>query len=383
MALMTLMAPMVLALLLSSCGGAGTDGTGPASNSVSVGVLKGLAENSVTVNGVTYDSSGAVVQDGFGQPAAAEALRLGMWLEVKGHIDEASGAAVAEAIRIRPAARGVVAAVDPGQATLTVLESTARVDEAATVVEGIERASTLAPGDVVEVHGPLGSGSGAVEASRIERLASGTDARKPVELRGRVSALDTAAQTLTLGRQPVFYGGATLALRKALADGQVLRVSALASPVGREPWRVERLTSDLPLPENLGFVYAEGVTTQWSAGPLFQLEEVRVDASAATNRGVVTADGQRVAVIGSLVEGTLKAKSVARLQPGQPVVFVLSGAVSNFRSPADFRVRGVLTDATAAAFAGGSAVNLADGKRVKVTGTVNGQKLAASRVEFQ
>jgi len=373
---------LAITLAVAGCGGAGTDGTGPSENSVNVGVLKGLGESSITVNGITYDSGGAAVQDGFGQPAGAEALRLGMWLEVSGRFDEMSGAAVASSIRIRPAARGVVSAVDGGSLTLTVLQSSARFDDAATVVEGAERATALAAGDVVEIHGPLGAGSGAVEATRIERITSGLDARKPVELRGRVSALDTVAGTLTVGRQPVFFGAATVELRRALANGQVVRVRALTSPVGRTPWRVERLTSDLPLPDNLGFVYAEGVTTDWSVGPLFQLEDLPVDSTSATNRSLVTADGQRIAVIGALVEGTLKAKSVARIQTGLPVVFVLSGSVSSYRSIADLRVRGVLVDATAAVLLGGVSTDLADGRRVRVTGTISGQKLIATRLEF-
>ena len=378
-----LLAAAAIAMVLpAGCGGAGTDGTGPSANSVNVGVLKGLAETSITVNGITYETSGATVVDGFGQDRGAEALRLGMWLEVNGSVDEVSGTASAQSIRIRPAARGVVSAVDGAALTVTVLQSTARIDTTATVVEGAERATALAPGDVVEVHGPLGGGSGSVEATRIERISTGLDARKPVELRGRVGALDAAASTLTVGRQPVFYGNATVELRKALANGQVVRVRALTSPVGRTPWRVDRLTSDLPLPDNLGFIYAEGVTTDWAAGPLFALEDLPVDATSATNRSAVTADGQRVATIGALVEGTLKAKSVARIQPGLPVVFALSGSVSSFVSIADLRVRGVLVDASAAVLVGGASADLVDGRRVKVTGTISGQKLIATRLEF-
>jgi Domain of unknown function (DUF5666) len=378
------LAALALLIGLVACGGAGTDGTGPSENSVNVGVLSGLAEKSVTVGGVSYDSSNASVQDGFGQSVGAQALRLGMWVEVTGSIDGSTGAAQAQQIRIRPAARGRVSAVDGTALTVTVLQSSARVDEAATVIEGFDRTTLLAPGDVVEVHGPLGAGSGTVEASRVERLTSGLNAARPVELRGRVSALDTVARTVTVGRQPVHYGDATLTLRNTLALGQVVRVSAFAPPRTNppEPWRVERLTSDQALPANLGFAYAEGVSTEWASGPTFQLEALPVDATQATNRQLVTADGQRVAVIGSLVGGTLKAKSVARLQPGQPVVFVLTGQVSSYQTVADLRVRGVLVDATSAVFVGGTAADLADGRRAKVTGTVSGQRLVATRLEL-
>ncbi len=379
---MLLLAGMLtLGVLPAGCGGAGTDGTGPSQNSVSLGVLKGLEDSSITVNGISYDSSNVQVLDSFGLPVDPDSLKLGMWLEVSGSVDEASGQARALSVRIRPAARGAVSAVDGTALTVTVLQTTARFDSANTVVEGAERGSALALGDVVEVHGPAGT-TGLVEATRIERLSSGSEDRRPVELRGRVSALDTAARTVTVGKQPVFYGNATLQLRKTLANGQVVRVRALTSPAARVPWTVDRLVSDVPLPENLGFAYAEGVTADWAAGPVFTMEDLPVNATEATNRGVVSANGQRVAVIGALIDGTLKAKSVARILPGMPAVFVLSGKVSDLRSVADLRVRGVLVDAAGAVLVAGGASALVEGRRVKVTGTISGQRLIATRLEF-
>ncbi len=374
---------LLACVVLLGCGGAGTDGTGPSGNdkdSVNVGVATGIAEKTVTVNGVVYERRGATVSDGFGQPMSGDDLRLGMWLEVTGTVDDAAGTAVAQSIRARPAARGVVSAADGGGFTVTLLQSTARYDNAATVVEGVDAASEIAVGDVVEVHGPLGPDSGTIEASRIERLSAAV--RKPVELRGRVGNLDAAARTLTVGRQPVRYDGAALTLRQALANGQVVRVSSLVAPQSGQPWRVERMVSDQPLPDNLGFVYAEGVTTDWATGPLFTLEGLPVNATNANNKGMVTGNGQRVAVIGSLNAGTLNAKSVARSPPGQPVVFVLSAVVNDFQSIADFRVRGVTIDATAARFVGGVAGDVADGKRVRVTGSVGGRRLIATKVEL-
>jgi Domain of unknown function (DUF5666) len=374
---------LVACAALVGCGGAGTDGTGPSGtdkDSISVGVATGIAEKTVTVNGVVYERSGAMVSDGFGRPMRGDDLRLGMWLEVSGTVDDTAGQATAQTIRVRPAARGVVSAADGSGLTVTLLQSTVRYDNAATVIEGADAASDVAAGDVVEVHGPLGVDSGTVEASRIERLSAAV--RKPVELRGRVGNLDAAARTLTVGRQAVRYDGTALTLRQALANGQVVRVSSLAAPPSGQPWRVERMTSDQPLPDNLGFVYVEGVTTDWLAGPTFTLEGVSVDATNANGKGAVTSDGQRVAVIGSLVAGTLNAKSVARSLPGQPVVFVLSAALTDYQSIADFRVRGVTVDASGATFAGGVANELADGRRVRVTGGVSGRRLIATKVEF-
>jgi Domain of unknown function (DUF5666) len=374
---------MAAVLLASASCGVGTDGTGPSSaNSFSVGAVTGLAENTVTVNGVTYDRGDAEVVDGFGQAIGADQVRLGMWVELSGSVDDSAGSAKALSIRVRPAARGTVSAVDRGRMTVTLLESTVRYDVAATVLEGLDAAGAVAPGDVLEVHGALGETAGSVEASRIERLSAESARRQPVELRGKVSQLNAVARTLVIGEQRVSYANALLTLPKAPQNGQLLRVSSFTAPLPGQAWPVERMTTDQPVPDKLDFVYLEGVSTDWTPGPLFKLEGVPIDASSAFNRGKLTGNGQRVAVIGSLVAGTVKAKSLALTEPGQAVQFVLSAVVTDFRSIADFRVRGVGVDASAAVFVGGTAADVVDGRRVKVIGILSGRRLIASRVEM-
>jgi Domain of unknown function (DUF5666) len=370
---------LVVLALLASCGGVGTDGTGPSTNTINVGVATEIGQNTVTVNGVSYIRTDASISDGFGQAIKADDLRLGMWVEVSGVANEVSGTALAQSIRVRPAARGVVSAVDAVSATVSVLGTSVRYDNATTVLEGVDSASQIALGDLIEVHGLLGEGSGTVEASRIERLPA--NAGKRVELRGRVSDLDAVARTLTVGRQAVRYDSATLTLPKALANGQIVRVSALVPPVGTEAWVVKNMTSDQPLLDNLDFAYVEGVTTNFIAGPKFDLEGVPVNATEANLKASVTANGQRVAVIGSLLAGTLNAKSVVRSLPGQPMVFVLGAELTDYKSTADFRVRGVTVDAKSAVFVGGTAADLADGRRVRVTGSISGRKLIATKVQ--
>jgi Domain of unknown function (DUF5666) len=371
-------------LLLAACGGVGEEGTGIQPASASVGMVQGLSDNSVTVNGVSYAQSAATVTDGFGQPMAKEDLRLGMWLEVQGSVDDTGTRGVAQTIRVRPAARGVVTANGAGGLSLTVFDSTVHLDNG-TVLDGTPDAASLAPGDLVEVHGPLSSVAGDVSASRVEKLHPTPQATPRYELRGRVSLLDTAPghPSFTLGRRVIDYGGATLTLRQALANGQIVRVSAAAAPVAGTPWAVEKLTSDLALPDNLGFLYTEGFVESLQAGPNFELEGLAVDASSANGKGDIKAEGLRVAVVGALVNGKLKAKAVAVVQPGQPVVFSLSGPVTDFVSPASFRLRGVGIDASAATYlAPASPAVLGDVVRLRVKGTVLGRRLIASQVEL-
>jgi hypothetical protein len=253
------------------------------------------------------------------------------------------------------------------------------------VLDGVPDASLLRPGDLVEVHGPLSGGSGDVGATRVERLHPGPVPPQTFELRGRVSQLSSAApRSFRLGRQLVSYAGASVvALRAALANGQTVRVAAALPPVAGAPWMIDTLLNDQDLPQDLGFLYTEGFVDALAAGPLFELEDLPVDASTANGKFDITADGQRVAVVGALVKGTLKAKSVAVIQPGAPVVFTLGGLVTDFVSPAAFRLRGVGIDASAAVYlAPASADTLANGLKIRIKGTVLGRRLIASQVEL-
>jgi hypothetical protein len=369
------------ALLLSACGGAvGEDGSGAYEPVISVGSVNGLSEAAVSVNGVTFSlDSATTLLDGLGKPLAADTLRLGQWVEISGLVNELAGLGKADKIQVRNSARGTVSAVDGSGAAVTVLQTAARYGDKTTVVDGVDNAAALRVGDVVEVHGPLGAAAGTVQATRLELLA----AAPSTELRGRVSAVDIVRRRGVIGRQPVDFSQATQTLRQTIANGQVLRVAASTAPVAGADWLVERITNDTPLPSNLGFAYAEGVSSDWRAGPLFDLDGLAVDGSTANNRGAVTGDEQRVAAIGSIKNGVLVAKSLALVRAGQAVVFNLSGAITAFVSAADFRVRNVLIDASAATvITGGVIADLANDKKVRISGTLQGQRVVATRVEF-
>jgi Domain of unknown function (DUF5666) len=368
--------------LLAACG-PGEEGTGIQPVTVNVGVLKGIDDASVTVNGVTYERSQAAVVDGFGATLSGNGagLRLGMWVEVQGTVDESGESGVAQTIRVRPAVRGAVEVRGDGGRSVTVLDTTALLSNG-TVIDGAATAAELAQGDVVEVHGPLGGSAADVSASRVERLSHRAPAQ-PFELRGRVSQLNSVARTLTVGRRTVSYASATVTLRSALVNGMVVRVSAKAGPVVGRPWLVDRLTADQPLPDKLSFLYVEGFVSNLQAGPLFQIEGLQVDATKADNRAAVKAEGLRVAVLGTLVDGVVQAKSVSLIEQGEPVVFILSGQVTQFVSPASFRVRNVMVDASAANYGlSDTSAGLANGVSVKVRGTIQGRQLVVTRLEF-
>ena len=381
-------AALLAAAVAVGCGGGvGEEGTGIRTESASVGVLQGLSDTTVTVNGVEYRRQATRVSDGLGEPLPESALRLGMWIEVNGSVALDGSDAEAREIRVRAAARGVIKGIQP-DGTLTVLDSPVTL-KADTVLDGGASGAGLAPGDLVEVHGPLGApaiatssaAAGAMTASRIERLTSSPSVPVRYELRGRVSQIDPIARTMRVGGRQVDYNNARVVVGLALKTGQTVRVSSSAAPADGTAWTVDDLLSDVTLPANLGFLYTEGFVDQWQPGPVFQLEDLRVDATVANGQARITADGLRVAVFGARVDGTLKAKAVAVVEPGDPVTFTLVGPVSNFVSPASFRVRGVPVDASAATFvAPAIEAALADTVRVRVEGTVRGRGLALTKV---
>lgn len=372
---------------MAGCGGGGGVGEGGTGGSriYSSGQVTSLSDTSVGVNGVEYDRRQAQLVDGFGQAVQADRLALGSWVEVEGTTRDAGSSGEAETIRLQPAARGVVAGVDPSSGQITVLGSPVRYD-GATVVDGVGGAAEVQAGDFVEVHGALADDALTVQASRIEKLvpppeSGGASAEQRFELKGEVSQLNSSAQTMRVGGQKVSFAQARITV-KALVAGHVVRVSAGAPPAPDGTWAVDRVVDDRVLSGDVPWVYAQGVVRAWAAGPVFALEGLPVDARQAQKRGLVTGNGLRVAVVGSLQAGVLVARAVSVFEPGEPVVFVMSGQVKKYSSLSDFRIGGVRVDASRAQVSGGRAADLAEGRKVRVKGRVQGQVLVATSLEF-
>lgn len=373
------------ALLLISCGGGvGEGGTG-GSRIYSSGQVTGLSDTALSVSGVAYDRAAAQVVDAFGQPAGDERLALGTWVEVEGSTADAGRSGTAQTIRLKPAARGLVTAVDDTSRQITVLGSAVGYDDG-TFLDGVELATELRPGDFVEVHGALADDVRSVLATRIEKLDPGQGGAGTVpqrfELKGTVSQLDLAARTMRVGGQAVDFAQAQIAVQANLASGRVARVSAAAPPSAGGVWTVDRVIDDRVLTGDVPWVYAEGVVSQWVSGPQFALEGLPVDARQAEKRAKVTGNGLRVAVVGSLEAGVLKARAVTVSEPGEPMVFTVSGIVKKFTSLSDFRVSGVPVDASQASVSGGLPGDLGNGRKVRIKGQVQGHVLMATRLEF-
>jgi Domain of unknown function (DUF5666) len=374
----------LLTLLLAACGGGvETGGTGPTGGSYVEGPITGFG--SIIVGGVRFDDSSARVEDADGSGRSRDDLRLGMRVEVEsGAIaDDGSGGRAATATRVRFASDliGPVTAADAQGQQLGVIGQTVRIT-AATVVDGASGgAASLALGDIVEVHG-FPSADGYV-ATRIERRSPAPAAFR---VRGLVS--DLAPPTLRIGSQT--FDLTATGVPAGLANGQFVRLTiATAQVAGR--WPVTAISAEARRVEDRDEAEVEGLITSLTSATRFAVNGIEVDASAARfedgTSGVVL--GARVKVRGRSTGGTLIAASVDlrsdddAFNEGVDLREVITDLNIGTQT---FRVRGITVFyGNGPEFRDGSASDLANGRRVRVRGTLSADRTRAiaTRIEFE
>ncbi|MCU0937787.1 MAG: DUF5666 domain-containing protein [Burkholderiaceae bacterium] len=310
------------AATLAGCGG-GTDGTG-ATPPTSVGVATTssgvMTKGSVILNGVRFDDSTTSVTDDRGRSAGA--LANGMVVKLRGRSDD-NGNGVAERLDVENELRAAISAIDAAASPQSFVAAgvTVLVDSQ-TVYANVASFAALTVGARVEVHG-LRDTAGRLRATRVELVTAGQGAD---ELRGRVSAVNTGADTFVLnGNISINYAGATF------------------SPAG---------TSETSLADG-GEVEVRGSLV----GTVFTATQVDFE---------------------NLEDDNLRGRENEKQET--------EGFVSGFSAhPGSFQVNGrnVVTTATTR-FVGGSAADLANDVKVEAEGTVNAQGvLVASKIEFK
>lgn len=365
--------------VVAGCGGGGTGekwagiGSG-GTGGIASGPITGFG--SVIVNGVRFDDSAArVTIDGAADRPLSE-LKLGMVVEVRGDIDVSARTGRAEEIVARYAVRGPASDIDAAHATLVVLGQRVRTD-AATVLDGLKSLAELAPGDLVAVSGLADAAGGALVATRLERRAAATD----YEAQGTLGAL--SGRTFRLGSLVVDASNAALD-GVVLAEGAVVSVRGALSPAGiLVATRVAPAAATPPAGVFLEYV---GYVSGYASLASFRVGTLQVNGSGARIEGGSAgqlANGLRIEVEGRVVDGVLVATEIDFLSAGAEAAAELEGAVTDFVSPASFRVRGQAVDASQATFVGGTAAQLGDGRIVHVIGMVSGVTIRASSVEFR
>jgi hypothetical protein len=378
---------------LAGCGSGAVGGLASGIGSGGTGIVAGAITGfgSVIIDGIRYpdtvasydmtgDSNGAV---------AVSPTSAGMGQQVEAEIN-ASGNATA--VHIYPEVIGMVSAISASTNTITVAGARVLVNATdpslpITVYAGYTQFSDIQVNDRIEVHGlPETDSSGPyVAASRIELKPSSCMGGCAVRVTGTLSQLNLTSQTFILGALSVSYGGSTVITPsgQSLANGE--RVSVFSTM----PLNGINLTASAIKIRTLGTAVSElrlsGAISNFSSNASFSVAGVTVNAASATLTpgSLVLANGVNVIVVGSfdpaanqLVATTVTAYSSSSVQAE------LHGTITNFVSVGNFQVRGVLVDASAATFSGGTAANLQNNAYVEIHGAVSNNVVSASAVEF-
>lgn len=232
---------------------------------VSNGVITGFG--SVVVNGVRFNTDDASFDSHNGQ-LSENALDLGMVVNVVGRTTADGSVVNAQSVSYFATAEGPVADISFGQGTFSVLGQTFNVDANTRFVD--RRFEQLRIGDLVEV-----SAVGDNQLWTATRVEFYTQLQDDYDVTGFVSALDTSAQTFTLGGLTIDYSRADV--DGTLSDGALVNVEAPVLPQGTT-WQV--LDVDVlrnEAPESRGQLVLEGL-----------IESITEDQLTLTNGSVVT-----------------------------------------------------------------------------------------------
>ena len=235
------------------------------------------------------------------------------------------------------------------------------------------RAESLRDGIKVEVKGRVAQG--VIVASKV-----GFEEAPAVSIEGVADAVDAAAGTLVVGGQLIVANATTqFEDRSSAAEpnfglakvkpGDRVSVRAVQGAAGLTATRIQRLERGTPpaqAPVRVTGTVASFVSTAdfWVAGQ-------RVNAASAEfveGGASMLRDGVRVTVDGVPNGAFLVATTVtfdgddAGVRPSVEI----EGTISEFTSPASFRVAGRRVDATGATFVNGTIGMLANGLRVEV-----------------
>jgi hypothetical protein len=382
------LASLSAAILVACGGGVGTGGTGSFGDAggFSAGPITGFG--SVIVNAVRYDDSAAVVQDGDGIGRSKDDLRLGMTVEIEsGAVATLTATAKANSIRYDSELLGTVASVSATSSSFTLLGQTVMSDAATVFDPAVGSLAALRAGSAVEVFAAYDAATLRYRARRVGPVPAGTIAH----LRGTVTQLDAAVQTLRIGNST--YGYAAAAGRPSdLALGQTVRLRLSAStPVGGRYDVAGFGTALRTLPDS-DDARLKGLISAFTSSSIFSVNGRPVDARTATfaNGSSGLRVGAAVEVEGSVRVGVLVAKKVTLEEEsgGSSQTFEVHGPISAVDAAnKTFVLRGLTigTSRSDLKYENGSAANLVVGRSVEVKGKLSGDglRIDATSINFE
>lgn len=400
-----LLASLLAALTLTACGGGGGSGgtgsgTGATTSSFSQGVITGFG--SIIVNGIRHDDSSASVTDDDDDDnpgRSKDDLKLGMVVSVSG--TSGTGTGTASAIAFGSELKGPVQSVNgststgtttvsPGTQTLVILGQTVIVGTRTVFdIESLPNGfASIKKGDVLEVHGLLDPVLNKLTATRIEREG---DAKR-YKITGNVKSFSAGSKTFKIGSETISYAAIDPnKLRVTLANDITVRVVLSTVQKVTGTWDATRIKAAKKNMEDRNKVELEGLISDFVSTSKFSVSGIPVDASNASfPKGTSTlANGVRVEVEGSIVSGTLIAKSVKpeNDNDGEDRGNELHGIVSSVNSGSKtFALRGLTVSyAGNVTYQRGTVSDLVNGANVEVKGvaSANGTTIVAQKIKFE
>ena len=160
--------------------------------------------NSVTVNGIRYNTNAASVYVN-GQPAIASDLKLGQVVALQGEANFSNATGRADEIRYSASVIGPVENIDATLKRLIVMGQTVLTNADTEFDPSIdpETFAGLAPGAKTQISG-FRNADGDIQATRIEPDATNTD----LQVIGTVAGLDLASMSFSINRLIVDYSSA-------------------------------------------------------------------------------------------------------------------------------------------------------------------------------
>lgn len=341
--------------------------------------------DTLTLLGQTVTTDPATAYQGV---AAFDSLNVGDLIEVYGVI-QADGSLLATLIEKKSVINAIrlmgrMTGLDPQTSTFMV--GTLVVDYGSANVTG-----TLAEGKLVKIKAGAGALSGNVLTAESVKVAEGAALGVPVAAGAYLKIKGVADSApvngvLTVSGVPVDVSKAVLDGGVAIAAGQYMEVKGTWSGTILEATKVEFEGYDSDRNELYGPVTS--VTTVGSQ-TLAVINGVTVDVSLATfEHGSLAGllPGSYVEIKG-FVQGDILIATRIELKNGgeaQGYVYEAYGLISDFVSVANFKVNGLVVDASAAKFEDGTAASLANNVYVEIKGAQNASGVfIATKVEIK
>jgi len=205
------MFPFII-FLLTACGGGGQDGTGrPTSNERQITSIGSItSEETLTVNGVEYDTSEAEVTVD-NEPGNISELAIGQIVSIEGTLDENGQTGKANTISYNTNVFGPVSAVNKIENTLIILGQTIRIESDTLYVgDGLSGLADIQVNNHLRVIGFV-LANGELSASYVERVVlagdqiPGEEGNPFYEINGRISNLNINENTFEVNEFVIDY----------------------------------------------------------------------------------------------------------------------------------------------------------------------------------